>query len=157
MAPAEVPMRIRRLVSLAGLALALAPAGCTHRAPLVERAAVPRVQEGVVTGIEQDAITVRTADRQPVAMPFDLGADPEVVFDDTRVGTGAILEGVPVRVFYEGNGQLPATVDRVEILAGDEGDRVRERAARAGPAPVEEQDEILAPRTTPAEPPSPTP
>jgi hypothetical protein len=150
-------MRSRHsFVPLAGpaLALALGAGGCTHRAPPVERQAVPRVEEGVVTGIQQDSLTIRTADNRPVAMPFDLGGNPEVVFEDTQVGTGVILEGTPVRVFYEGSGQLPAPVERIEILTGAEGDDVRERAARTAPAPAPDQAGILAPRTPPAEEPS---
>jgi hypothetical protein len=132
-----------------GLALfvVLAGAACAHDRPLAT-ATAPRVEEGVVTELEGDFLVVRTADEAPVAMPFDLAADPEVLFDDTRVGTGALIEGASVRVFYRGEGDVPATVERIEILSGEEGAAVRARAARPGPAA--EEDEILEPRTSPA-------
>lgn len=137
---------------LAGVPAGLLAGGCAHREPAAAPASVPRVEEGVVTRLEEDSLVVRTADDEPVAMPFDLGAGPEVVFDDTQVGTGAIIEGASVRVFYRGEGELPATVERLEILAGEEGAGVRARAARPGPREVEDEEGILAPRTTPADP-----
>jgi hypothetical protein len=128
------------------LCVLLAGAACAHERPIAT-ASAPRVEEGVVTELKGESLVVRTADEEPVAMPFDLAADPEVIFDDTRVGTGALIEGTSVRVFFRGDGEVPATVERIEILSGEEGAGVRARAARPG-RPAE--DEILEPRTSPA-------
>lgn len=143
-------MEFRRLVPLVLPAIAGLAGGCAHREPAAV-ARAPAVEEGVVTEIEGDSLVLRTADDQPVALPLDLGAGPEVVFDDTVVGTGALVEGSSVRVFYRDEGELPATVERIEILTGDEGAGVRRRAARPGPPPAGEEDEILEPRPSPAD------
>lgn len=144
-------MKLSRLPLLAAL---VAVAGCAHRGPMATRNDEERVEAGVVTRLENQSLVVRTAEEEPVAMPFDLSEDPTVLFDHTNVGIGALIEGTSVRVFYREEGDLPASVERLEIVTGEEGASIRKRAARPGPRPTSEEEEILAPRRTPAEEPS---
>jgi hypothetical protein len=106
-------------------------AGCagTKEAGQDIQAAVPFVeqtQEGVVMGIQSDAIAIRSADPNVDAAWFKLQPDTTIERDGQRVSLEDISEGAAVRVDFE-----PATgaerTFKVELLTGQKAQEVQRK------------------------------
>jgi hypothetical protein len=124
------------MVAVASLAVVTAACGGTKEARR-EVAATEQMMadrhEGVVASVEENWIAVTSPERpKDPPVRFVVDESTEIRMGEEMADRTAIEEGEVVRVSYESRDGAEAA-RRIEILQGDEADRVKAKAAKAAP------------------------